>query len=761
MHSIATGADESRQDEYFQSARARTIYLLFFFSGFPALIYQLVWQRALFRILGVNIESVTIVVTAFMLGLGIGSLVGGYLSRITRVPLLLLLAAIEILTAIFGAFSLWIFEFVGDQVLSQPAFVIAFTALALVLVPTLLMGATLPVLAGHLIRHSGYSGRSVGMLYSVNTFGAGFACLFCIVAVFPFVGMLESTLFAAALNAAVAIGAVAAYRVQSNIDRRRPAASADAPAPEELPATGGERLSPARILLLSFVGGFVALSYEIFFFRSISFASGNSSVAFAATLGVFLLGLAMGAKDSGEACHSLSAGQLVRKVTRSLLIACAIVAIYLPLLNHLDWLDGGLLLVALILVLLFARFWGMLLPCLAQLGFTNRESGGMQTAQLYLVNIAGSVCGSLTTGYFLMNQFGLIGIAQILLLTAIGGTLLFVYSASAIYRIRASRQVAGLVVGLSAFMLQPVTAATILEVLHFKLFADWYMPYAKVVENRSGIITVDRDRVVFGHGMYDGVFKIAPIDGGADVTRPYALSLVHAAPKDVLMIGMGSGSWAQIVANNPHVETLTIVEINPGYAQLIAEEPLVASVLDNPKVRLIHDDGRRWLKKQSAARFDAVIANATWHFRANATNLLSVDFLALVKSRLRPGGILFYNTTGSSRVLRTGCTVFPSGARFLNFMLASNGPIDWNFERWKRTLEGYTIDGKRMFDPEVGAHRTTLAKWMQLESDLATSGPVESDKVERCDEILQRTQDTRLITDNNMGTEWRYYWGSE
>src|ERR1700756_6005898 len=82
----------------------KTLCVLFFFSGFPALIYQLTWQRELFRIFGVNIESVTIVVTAFMLGLGFGSLAGGWLSKRRSVPLLPLLAGIEILTGTFGLF---------------------------------------------------------------------------------------------------------------------------------------------------------------------------------------------------------------------------------------------------------------------------------------------------------------------------------------------------------------------------------------------------------------------------------------------------------------------------------------------------------------------------------------------------------------------------------------------------------------------------------------------------------------------------------
>ena len=93
--------------------RYRALYLLFFFSGVPALIYQLTWQRSLFRILGVNSESVTIIVTAFMLGLGLGSLMGGWITKRKNIKPLLLLGVIELATAGFGLVSLPIFEQVG------------------------------------------------------------------------------------------------------------------------------------------------------------------------------------------------------------------------------------------------------------------------------------------------------------------------------------------------------------------------------------------------------------------------------------------------------------------------------------------------------------------------------------------------------------------------------------------------------------------------------------------------------------------------
>src|SRR5580658_3313828 len=114
-------------------AWTRVLCVLFFFSGFPALIYQLTWQRALFRIFGVNIESVTIVVAAFMLGLGLGSLAGGWLSKRRGISLLPLIAAIELMTGAFGLVSLKIFDRVGQLIVGLPLMVTAGVSLSLVI----------------------------------------------------------------------------------------------------------------------------------------------------------------------------------------------------------------------------------------------------------------------------------------------------------------------------------------------------------------------------------------------------------------------------------------------------------------------------------------------------------------------------------------------------------------------------------------------------------------------------------------------------
>jgi spermidine synthase len=151
-------------------------FLLFFLSGFPALLYQIVWQRAFFTLYGLNIESVTMIVTVFMLGLGLGSLAGGWLSAKPGISLLLAFGLIELSVGAFGAISLWLFNRVGAFTAGASTVATGLTAFALLLIPTMLMGSTLPLLAEHFAHRSGNVGESVGLLYSVNTFGSGTAC---------------------------------------------------------------------------------------------------------------------------------------------------------------------------------------------------------------------------------------------------------------------------------------------------------------------------------------------------------------------------------------------------------------------------------------------------------------------------------------------------------------------------------------------------------------------------------------------------------
>src|SRR5262249_55204277 len=139
--------------------------------------------------------------------------------------------------------------------------------------------------------------------------------------------------------------------------------------------------------------------------------------------------------------------------------------------------------------------------------------------------------------------------------------------------------------------------------------------FTRQVENRNGVISVTKEDAVFGGGVYDGFFLIDPSHDANLILRALVLSAVHPAPKRILMIGLSSGSWGQVLANHPQVESLDVVEINPGYLQLIPHSPVVQSLLHNPKVHIYVDDGRRWLVAHPANRYDAIICNSTYFWR--------------------------------------------------------------------------------------------------------------------------------------------------
>ena len=278
-------------------------------------------------------------------------------------------------------------------------------------------------------------------------------------------------------------------------------------------------------------------------------------------------------------------------------------------------------------------------------------------------------------------------------------------------------------------------------------------PFAHVVENRNGVIAILRDGTVLGNAVYDGAFNTDPTHDINFVLRAYAVSLFHPAPKRILMVGLASGSWGQIFANHPGLESLDVVEINPGYLPLISQYACVASLLRNPRVHIYVDDGRRWLLAHPDARYDVIIANTSYYWRDHSSVLLSTDFLEIIRSHLNEGGVYYYNTTGSDDVLATGLHVFPYGLRVMSFLAVSDWPIDFNEDRWMAILREYNIDGQPVFDPANTKSRETLASYEALAQNLDKSKQFQSLETSRS--LNARLGLRLIITDNNMGWEWR------
>jgi len=717
---------------------------LFLISGMPALIYQVVWQRTLFSIYGVNAESVAIVVSAFMLGLGLGSLAGGWISARFPRQGILFFGLAELGIALFGLFSLHIFRWAAVYTAGANLPAVVVFSFALLLIPTMLMGATLPILVEYLVRRSGLVGASVSRLYFVNTLGSAIACYFCAMFLMRELGQAGSVAIAAGLNTIVG-GTAYLY------GRRGGTAFASVSIPQPLAARGNSPIKLPMAMFLAGVSGFLALGFEIAWFRVFSMATADRAPAFALLLSTFLAGIAAGAYLSEKFTERATPNKVVQSIGVLLLLAGGISA-YLPALVAAARVHGWYFLVSAPAFFLTAALLGSVLPLLCQLSVPADEKAGSGVSLVYVSNILGSVLGSLGIGFVLMNHFGLrqismqLGIATVLT----GGMVLFIVRRESNFpKVRA---VLVFVVALAAVPLASPRFDLLYEKLTFGNRLEPRTTFAHVVENRNGVIGITREAAVFGGGVYDGYFRIDPSHDSNLIIRALALSAFHPNLKHMLMIGLSSGSWGQVFANHPQLESLDIVEINPGYLQLIPQYAVVSSLLQNPKVHIYIDDGRRWLIAHPHAHYDAIICNSTYFWRDHTSGLISVEFLELAHKHLNPGGVYYFNTTESAESIATGLHVFPYGLRVINFLALSDSPIRVDALRWIDILRQYKIDGRYLFDPADTQAQQTLADYVRFAASINLR-PAQVG-LEGTDSLRTNYGRERLTTDNNMGREW-------
>ncbi len=733
------------------------MYVLFFCSGFPALIYQIVWQRALFSVYGVNIESVTIVVSAFMFGLGLGSLIGGALSKNKKISLLALFALAELGTAGFGLVSLRIFHWVAEFTAGAPLLQTGLLSFGLLVVPTAMMGATLPLLVEHVVSTSGNVGFAVGRLYFVNTLGSSAACFVAGDVLMRVLGQSGSVRFAAVINIVVGISVLllGLFSEPQSTEARLPVRDEDSQ-----PASDTRRLLPFPLALAcAGFAGFLALSYEIIWYRMLAFASLGVARTFAMLLGSYLFGIALGSRfieRYSQRAHEAGVRWLGWVMFASSTVGFSVGPLFAYLMGfRAAYRVGGAFLEAHLLFLPLiaagAFLFGATFPLVSHVSVPADGNAGAALSYLYAANIVGSTLGSFVVGFVLMDHFSLQTISR----TLLAGGIVFAFGIIAWSGWSRSRLKIGMALGLATASVAVLVARPIFDTIYDRLLFKSLYPkahFARMAETRSGAVGVTPDGIVFGGGAYDGRFNITLTHDTNEVVRAFAVSAFHPAPRHVLMIGLASGSWAQVIAANPAVQDFTIVEINPAYLQLIPNYPQVASLLSNPKVRIVIDDGRRWLLHNREARFDVVVMNTTYHWRDHITSLLSSEFLQIVRHHLNPGGVLFYNATGSDDVIATGLAVYPYGLRFLNCLAVSDSPIVFDRERWKRVLLSYSIDGERVIDPNDPRQMLALQQILDIPDDSTGSRKF---SIEDNDQLRLRLQHALIITDDNMGTEWR------
>lgn len=708
------------------------IFFLFFISGFSALCYQIVWQRMLFATFGINTESVTIIVSIFMLGLGIGGIVGGNFQHRPH-RMLALFIIFESAIGFFGLCSPTLIRLLGETINSASLWAIGLGAYALFAIPTFLMGATLPILVSYVQSRVSLTSLALGWLYASNAFGAMAASGLTVTVLFVYFGQNEVLNIAVALNLMTAFSALLFFwKHRTAPQPTAHAATQSSPTPED--RTGN--LSARVLLCISFALGYITLSQELYWYRVLSFVTANTPETFGLLLAAFLLGIALA---TISVCRAIKQRlDLSHYIVSTLALSALLWFLAVPTMGAVATMGSRLLVfcVGLVFVTAISYFTGGVFTALCHLLQQRLDVSASKTVGiLYFSNVLGAALGPLLTGFLLFEHLSLRS------LTLLIGMMLLLTSIAFATRLSAS-----LALG-SRSLLMIGSALTVGIILHFTAYTHIMEKLQMSAErftvlksNRSGFISAIGKKI-YGNGIYDNTMNFNP-ESAHDVNkifRVYAVPTFHPNPIRILIIGTNSGSWAKVVSMYEPLQKLTTLEINKGYLDIIGHYPDYVDILSHPKIEIVINDGRRWLKNNPDEKFDVIISNAIYHWRSNATNLLSREFMELCRSRLKRGGKLYINDTGSEDVAFTAAHVFKYVTRTFNIMvIAGDTPSEVPPDQKRANLAQFRYpDGKPVY-----------SKQEAIEALVNITYPNQRDT------WLAR-QDLLLITDDNMATEFK------
>ena len=631
----------------------------FFTSGAAALLFQVLWFRALGRVLGNTVWAGALVLTAFMLGMAIGGLlVARWTQRIRNPARAFALAETTVaLTGILPVWGLPLLEPVVGQWLAplagHPAAMAGVRlalALAAMLVPTIAMGTTL-ALGVRVLAHKETT-RALGVLYAANTFGACFAPLVAEYYLIGALGLRGTALAAAGLNV------LAAALV---LTQPPGVAAVAAPAP-------GSYASRKRLLFAAAAAGGLALALEVIWFRLLLLYAPGSDTIFAFMLTLVLLGIAIG----GALAPLLARLQIVWVTMGSSL---AVVVGYLLA----GWTSGSgkpdLVHYAVPLMLPAAILSGSLFTLLgAEL---RAESQNPQPAigVLTTANTLGAALGAALAGLVLLPR---LGIESSLFLLAAGYALLPLLVA------KPARMALPLIAAAAGLLLFPFGRMD----MHLKAAA---LPYqllddAKVVQVTQGPTTtlqlLKRER--FGDALawrlLTDNYSMTAINSEARrymqlfAWLPLAL---HPEPRRALLISYGAGNTAQALLDEPQLRQLTVVDVSP---EILGASPVIhgkRDPLNDPRVQLVLEDGRHYLRTHGE-QFDLITGEPPPPLIAGVVNLYTREYFMAVAERLAPGGLATYwlpvpqfKLEGARAVMRAFCDAFP------DCTLWAGGQRDW------------------------------------------------------------------------------------
>lgn len=637
---------------------ATLISALLFFSGASALVYQIVWMRQLSLFFGSDVYAAAITLSAFMAGLSLGSWLGKSLVPRVRRPLLWY-GAIEIgiglyalaFTAILHAFTPALaaaYQTDADTLPLTYQFLRFGLAAAVLVPPTTLMGATLPLIMQSFVEKDDELGRYGGRFYAINTLGALAGTLGSAFLLVPQLGIAKTSHIAVAINILVGLAVAAVSRMWH--------------APATATAEGEKIVHPhystasARAALIAIaVSGLAALAMEVVWTRTLTLSFSGTVYSFAIMLASFLAGIFQGSRVTSRTVDALpNPVQRFGHVQLSLaawVATLALVSAFIPMLTGpFVWgftsvLGGnfaaGATLAQLILggALMLGPTYllGATFPLAVRICAPNAQAAGTSTGGVYAANTAGAIFGSLLAGFILVPAFGSRGamVALALLFAANG---LFLLRHAGTRRLLDARAVLSLgavvLAGIIAVLLPRQTVANYgLQ----KTARPEIIYHGEGISHAVDIVKASNGDVIM---MVDGNTEADTsfIQRRHFILKGHLPLLLHEAPRDVAVIGLGLGITLAATARNPEVEQIQLIELTPEMVHAHSHlEDLTGAVLKNPKVRVRIDDGRNFLGLTDRT-FDMITADPIHPRISGVGYLYSEDYYRTVQRRLKPGG---------------------------------------------------------------------------------------------------------------------------
>ncbi len=638
-----------------------------------------------------------------MMGLGLGAIVGGYLTDRIKHKLEFYLG-IELLIGLFGCISIPFLEFLGRSTAGSNYLISFVYMFAFLCFPTFLMGITLPLLTKIFNKIINNFLGSLSYLYFINTLGAAVGSLFSSYLLISFFGLDISIYFAAAINLLIAL---LIFVFKNNFSKSdTTAAPLQAQSVHEV-STSSSFSTHRLIYLIVFVTGFIAMGYEIIWFRIIGTIVKASPYAFSSVLFIYLLGIALG---SFLIKKYLSFNTTIDKKNLFFIFQFSIAVFVLfsigafynlvgncelfikmnsfsfqnilhPLVKVPSFLSIGaflkdlfllfdVLIWPLIFVFVPTLLMGASFPLITSFAF-NADKEGNTVGKVYFFNVLGNVTGGLLTGLFLLSFFGTE--RSIVFLSFLGILFLFfIKSESKLFRLSSK-----------------ILLVSIVLVLTFAFFPKKHLLYSIIhpatyfSQHDTKIISEGLDGVNVTFSFEDN--QMTYINGMTHGGRPNpgfcfeaieALSH-HKQVKNILIIGFGTGTLTETILHLSPKPRITLVELSKTLIENLRQIHSLDSMLNDESVDLLFADGRKFLYNNKDS-FDAIFIDPLRTTTSFSNNLYSQQFFTLIKSHLTSDGI-FMSWMDEYHVMpKTICSVFPFVKQYSYFCLASKNEFKQN-----------------------------------------------------------------------------------